>query len=49
MAGTKIALSMKEVDQTTGEDLLPARSKEAVAKLTADLSNPTRPEKVNYL
>jgi hypothetical protein len=43
MVGTKMALSMKEVDQTTGEDLLPQRSKDAMAKLTSDLSNPSRP------
>jgi ATP-dependent RNA helicase DHX8/PRP22 len=31
MVGTKIALSMKEVNQETGEDLVPSRSKEAYA------------------
>lgn len=43
MTGTKIALSMKEVDQHTGADLLPERSKEAIAKLAQDMRNPTRP------
>lgn len=43
MVGSKMALSMKEVDQQTGEDLLPQRSRETLAKLNSDLSNPSRP------
>ena len=43
MVGSKMALSMKEVDQTTGEDLLPQRSRETLTKLNSDLSNPSRP------
>lgn len=43
MVGSKMALSMKEVDQQTGEDLLPQRSRETLAKLNSDLSNPPRP------
>lgn len=43
IAGSKMSLSMKEVDQTTGEDLLPSRSKDALASLTSNLSNPVRP------
>jgi ATP-dependent RNA helicase DHX8/PRP22 len=43
MVGSKMALSMKEVDQETGEDLLPQRSRETLAKMNSDLSNPTRP------
>ena len=44
MVGSKMALSMKEVDQTTGADLLPSRSKDALAKLSSDLTNPMRPQ-----
>ena len=43
VTGTKMALSMKEVDQTTGQDLLPERSKEAIANLQKEMRNPTRP------
>ena len=43
MVGSKMALSMKEVDQETGEDLLPQRSRESLTKLNNDLSNPSRP------
>eukprot|EP01041_Mallomonas_annulata_P002732 gene2732-5380_t len=43
IAGQKLSLSMKEVNQNTGEDLLPERSKESLAKLAVDLSNPQRP------
>lgn len=43
MVGSKMALSMKEVDQATGEDLLPQRSRETLTKLNSDLSNPSRP------
>jgi ATP-dependent RNA helicase DHX8/PRP22 len=43
IAGSKMALSMKEVDQTTGEDLLPQRSRDSLAKLNAELANPSRP------
>lgn len=44
MTGSKVALSMKEVDQITGADLLPERSKEAMNKLAADMRNPSRPD-----
>ena len=43
MAGSKIALSMKEVDQNSGEDLLPSRSKQGAAKAAQEFSNPVRP------
>ena len=43
LVGTKMSLSMKEVDQETGVDLLPQRSKDALTKLTSELSNPARP------
>ena len=43
MVGSKMALSMKEVDQETGEDLLPQRSRETLAKMNSDLTNPSRP------
>jgi len=43
IAGSKMALSMKEVDQQTGEDLLPERSKAAMAKLSQEMRNPSRP------
>ena len=42
MTGTKLSLSMKEVDQNTGADLVPERSKEGMNKLKSDLSNPIR-------
>ena len=38
ITGTKLSLSMKEVDQNTGRDLLPERSKEALSKMAQDLS-----------
>eukprot|EP01038_Epipyxis_sp_PR26KG_P008095 gene8095-10964_t len=47
IAGSKMALSMKEVDQQSGEDLLPQRSKETISKLNDDLRNPSRPSNVN--
>jgi ATP-dependent RNA helicase DHX8/PRP22 len=43
ITGSKMALSMKEVDQSTGADLLPERSKETLAKLAAEMRNPSRP------
>lgn len=43
ITGSKMALSMKEVDQTTGADLLPERSKESMATLAAEMRNPSRP------
>ena len=43
ITGSKMALSMKEVDQNTGVDLLPERSKETLAKLAAEMRNPSRP------
>jgi ATP-dependent RNA helicase DHX8/PRP22 len=43
IAGSKIALSMKEADQNTGADLLPERSKQSLTKLSSSLSNPIRP------
>jgi ATP-dependent RNA helicase DHX8/PRP22 len=48
MVGSKMALSMKEVDQVTGEDLLPQRSRDTMASLNADLSNPARPVGSSY-
>lgn len=48
--GSKISLSMKEVDQDTGEDLNPQRSAESIAKINAELrSNPTRPDSMNQI
>lgn len=43
MVGNKMSLSMKEVDQQTGQDLLPERSRAQLAKLNSDISNPVRP------
>jgi ATP-dependent RNA helicase DHX8/PRP22 len=43
ITGTKMALSMKEVDQQTGVDLFPERSKEAMSKLSSEMRNPSRP------
>jgi ATP-dependent RNA helicase DHX8/PRP22 len=40
MTGSKMSLSMKEVDQSTGEDLLPERSKENIQKI---LNNENQP------
>ena len=34
---------MKEVDQSTGKDLFPERSKETLAKLSTEMRNPSRP------
>lgn len=43
-AGGRLGLSIKEVDQKTGEDLLPERGREAAAKLANELtSNPSGP------
>lgn len=43
-AGARLSLSIKEVDQKTGEDLMPGRGHEAAAKLADDLkSNPSGP------
>lgn len=43
-AGARLSLSIKEVDQTTGEDLMPGRGHEAAAKLADELkSNPSGP------
>ena len=47
IAGQKLALSMKEVDQKTGEDLLPERSREMLAKISSELSNPTKPSDIS--
>jgi ATP-dependent RNA helicase DHX8/PRP22 len=48
MAGTKLSLSMKDVDQATGADLLPMRSKEGMAKMGEELrSNPAEPTHSN--
>lgn len=44
IAGSKISLSMKEVDQNTGVDLFPERSKEAINRQNAEMRNPTRPD-----
>lgn len=38
--GNKISLSMKEVDQRTGEDLLPQRSRETIARLNSSSAAP---------
>ncbi|CAM9814228.1 unnamed protein product, partial [Scytosiphon promiscuus] len=43
-AGARLSLSIKEVDQSTGEDLMPGRGHEAAAKLADELkSNPSGP------
>ena len=42
MTGTKIGLSMKEVDQVTGKDLLPERAQQHKTA-SNEYSNPTRP------
>lgn len=47
ITGTKMALSMKEVDQVTGMDLLPQRST-INTKVTDDLRNPTKPNSNSY-
>eukprot|EP01035_Chromulina_nebulosa_P020626 gene20626-26743_t len=41
IVGSKIGLSMKEVDQSSGKDLFPERSMETQKKLTSELSNPS--------
>lgn len=43
ITGTKMALSMKEVDQSTGVDLFPERSKDMMQKLSEEMRNPPRP------
>jgi ATP-dependent RNA helicase DHX8/PRP22 len=45
IAGSKLALSMKEVDQRTGEDLLPQRSKLSSQSTATrlEISNPAPP------
>ncbi|GAB5035236.1 atp-dependent helicase, partial [Nannochloropsis oceanica] len=44
ITGSKLSLSMKEVEQKTGEDLMPQRSAAGIAKAQAELrSNPTGP------
>eukprot|EP01039_Chlorochromonas_danica_P009929 gene9929-10979_t len=43
ITGSKMALSMKEVDQKTGQDLFPERSKESMNRLAADMRNPSLP------
>eukprot|EP01033_Poteriospumella_lacustris_P004330 gene4330-3094_t len=43
ITGTKMALSMKEVDQSSGQDLFPERSRDAIARMNSDTRNPTRP------
>ena len=43
-AGARLSLSIKEVDQMTGEDLMPGRGHEAAAKRAEELkSNPSKP------
>lgn len=43
-AGGRLSLSIREVDQATGEDLMPGRGHEASAKLADELkSNPSGP------
>ncbi len=44
ITGTKMALSMKEVDQVTGQDLLPQRSREGLSRITNEARNPSRPD-----
>lgn len=44
ITGNKLSLSMKEVDQSTGKDLFPERSKESMAKMSVEMRNPTRPK-----
>lgn len=43
ITGSKVSLSMKEVDQATGEDLNPNRSTIGLAQAADDLRNPNRP------
>jgi ATP-dependent RNA helicase DHX8/PRP22 len=43
ISGTKISLSMKEADQTTGKDLFPERSKETMKNLSTEMRNPSKP------
>mmetsp|Transcript_9795 Transcript_9795/g.12843 ORF Transcript_9795/g.12843 Transcript_9795/m.12843 type:complete len:1251 (+) Transcript_9795:39-3791(+) len=50
MAGSRVSLSIKEVDQKTGQDLLPERSLEAQKMLAEEeerASNPTNPAASN--
>ncbi len=50
MAGSKIALSMKEVDQSNGKDLLPERGARQVVSQSGhnEYSNPSRPPPGSY-
>jgi len=41
ITGSKMSLSMKEADQKTGADLMPARSKQGLAKVADDLKRTT--------
>ncbi len=44
LAGSRLSLSMKEVDQNTGEDLMPQRGMEAeIARSDSMRANPSRP------
>jgi ATP-dependent RNA helicase DHX8/PRP22 len=47
ITGSKISLSMKEVDQSTGQDLNPSRSTAGLAQAAETLRNPSRPNAVN--
>jgi len=42
LVGSKMALSMKEVDQSSGQDLLPERSAAALKQAVDNMSNPVR-------
>lgn len=43
MTATKMALSMKEVNQQTGEDLLPSRGREGLEQAAEDIRNSVVP------
>ena len=48
MAGSKLSMSMKEVNQETGQDLLPQRSKEGMLRAAEEQrSNPSDPAESN--
>ncbi len=42
LVGSKMALSIKEVDQSTGQDLLPERSASALKNATSSMNNPVQ-------
>jgi len=49
MTGNKMSLTMKEVDQRTGADLMPARSRDGLAKATEDLKNSVVPSNLTEI